>query len=302
MPRVKPGGARSLFVFAASALTVTLASCQRDASDGRPAPGVAPTDRPTSAPAVAAGTPAGAVVAGANVVGPAGIAAWDALGAAEKARLKASPVVYLHQSVGQDLEDGAEELGWKFAYYGKGATSVEPGPNGGLFNDVGPVDNGHPLEKLALVRSVAERHRGRLKAVAFSFGYADVRDDDLARVEAEYLRTAAAVRATGARLVHVTPPLVFDASENGPKMKMRTWMLASFPGDVIFDLQDIESQDEGKRCESGGVWRICQANRSTRLCPSKGQGVDSDGQGHLCSRKATSFARGLLYSLALASR
>lgn len=303
MSRPTPGGVGARSLCAASALAVMLlASCRRDSPVERsapgadaPLPGVAPTDRPT-------GAPVAPVVAGVNVVGPVGLAAWDALAAAEKARLKASPIVYLHQSVGQDLEDGAEELGWKFAYYGKGASSVEPGPNGGLFNDVGPIDNGLPLEKLALVRAVAERHRGRLKAIAFSFGYADVRDEDLARVEAEYLRTATAVRATGARFVHVTPPLVFDAAENGPKMKMRTWMLSAFPGDIIFDLQDIESQDEGKRCEVGGVWRICQANRSTRSCPSKGQGVDSDGQGHLCSRKAASFARGLLYSLALASR
>jgi len=234
------------------------------------------------------------------VIGVAGIAAWTALPAAEKAKLKVASSIYLHQSVGQDLEDGAEENGFKFNYYGPGATSVDPGMNGGLFNDVGPIDNGKPMEKLALVLKIAKLHRGTLKTIGFSFGYADVRDEDLARVEAEYVRVAKEVRATGARLFHVTPPLVFDVKENPPKMKMRTWMLAAFPGEPIFDLQDIESQDNGKRCEVGGVWQICPANRSTTACSSKSQGIDSDGQGHLCSKKATLFARALLLTMARA--
>ena len=251
------------------------------------------------APAPAPATPAAASPGG-NVIGVAGIAAWTALPAADKAKLKITPSIYLHQSVGQDLEDGAEENGFKFTYYGPGATSVDPGLNGGLFNDVGPIDNGKPMEKLALVLKLAKLHRGTLKVIGFSFGYADVRDEDLTRVEAEYVRVAKEVRATGVRLFHVTPPLVFDVKENPPKMKMRTWMLATFAGEPIFDLQDIESQDNGKRCEVGGVWQICPANRSTTACSSKSQGVDNEGQGHLCSKKAAVIARALLLTLSRA--
>jgi hypothetical protein len=235
------------------------------------------------------------------VVGVAGIGAWDALGAADKARVKTSTSIYLHQSVGQDLEDGAEEVGWKFAYYGPNAESVGAGLNGGLFNDVGPIDNGKPMEKLALVQKIAKRHAGKVRVMAFSFGYADVRNEDLAQVQAEYLRVAKEVRTTGARMLHVTPPLVFDVAENSAKMKMRTWMLSALAGEVIFDLQDIESLDGSKRCEVGGVWRICQANRSSSVCPSKGQGVDGDGQGHLCSKKAAVLAKALLYAISRAA-
>lgn len=244
--------------------------------------------------------PAAAAPSSLGVVGVAGIAAWDALPAAAKAKLKSTPSVYLHQSVGQDLEDGAEENGFKFAYYGPGASAVEAGLNGGLFNDVGPIDNGKPMEKLALVLQIAKRHRATLKVLGFSFGYADVRDEDLVRVEAEYVRVAKEIRAMGIRLFHVTPPLVFDVAENAPKMKMRTWMLATFAGEPIFDLQDIESLDGGKRCEVGGVWRICPANRSTTACPSKSQGVDGNGQGHLCSKKGALFARALLVTISRA--
>ena len=160
---------------------------------------VASTPSSALVPPPPAATVAGPTAARGGVVGVAGIAAWDALAATEKANLRARSSLYLHQSVGQDLEDGAEAIGWKFAYYGPGASSLELGPNGGLFNDVGPIDNGKPFEKLALVQKIASRHKGKLNVVSFSFGYADVRDDDLARVEAKYLEIAKEIRATGAR-------------------------------------------------------------------------------------------------------
>ncbi|HSO31047.1 MAG TPA: hypothetical protein VLT33_00990 [Labilithrix sp.] len=293
---------RTSSLVAAVALSCALtASCDRLSALGRSSTAAeTPEPAPATPAEPAASGKAASAAAGGSVIGVAGVAAWDALSAAEKAKVKATPAVYLHQSVGQDLEDGAEAVGFKFEYYGPGATSVAAGPNGGLFNDVGPIDNGKPMEKLALVEKVAKRHQGALKVLAFSFGYADVRDEDLAKVEAEYVRVAKEVRKTGARMLHVTPPLVFDVAENGPKMKMRTWMLSTFAGEPIFDLQDIESQDGGKRCEVSGVWRICPANRSTVTCPSKGQGVDGDGQGHLCSTKAAVFAKALLYALSRA--
>lgn len=99
------------------------------------------------------------------------------------------------------------------------------------------------------------------------------------------------------KFVHVTPPLVFDPATNPPKMQMREYMLDTFKSDPIFDLADVESLDNGKRCKKNGVWHICQANRSTTACPSKGQGVDSDSQGHLCSKKAAEFSKALLFAI-----
>lgn len=284
-----------------SSLLLLATSCNRGTSSrdgGATASAHESRSRPssTNAAAVDVTRPAGSPGTG-DVIGPSGIAAWDALSADARERVKMAPSIYLHQSVGQDLEDGAAAVGFAFQYYGPNATSVEPGLNGGLFNDVGPIDNGKPMEKLALVEKIAKGHAGKLKVLAFSFGYADVRDADLADVQREYQRVASAVAKTGARMLHVTPPLVFDVAENGAKMKMRSWMLATFAGEPIFDLQDIESLDGGKRCEVGGVWRICQANRSTAACPSKTQGVDGDGQGHLCATKAADFAKALLYAI-----
>ncbi len=236
--------------------------------------------------------------AGPNVIGVPGIEEWKAL--ADKDAIKTFGTLYLHQSVGQDLEDGSEASGYSFEYYGpdnQAGKAVKTGLNGGIFTDVANVPNGQPMQKMAAVRAALGRHKANLKVLFFSFGYADVRDEDLGAVEAEYQKLVGEIKAAGLKFVHVTPPLVYSTAENPPKMKMRAWMLDTFKSDIIFDLQDIESLDEGKRCEEGGVWRICQANRSTPSCPSKGQGIDGDGAGHLCERKATDFAKALLLAI-----
>jgi hypothetical protein len=225
------------------------------------------------------------------------MASWDALAPSEKEKVRGIQALFLHQSVGQDLEDGAEALGFKFGYYGPDQR-LNPGLNGGIFVDVKPgLANGNPTEKLGVFRDAALRHRGSLRVAAVKLGYADVRASDLAAVQSVYLRTATELRSAGLRLLHVTPPLVFDPAENGPKMAMRSWMISNFPGDTVFDLQDIESQSGGARCEVAGVWRICPQLRSTASCPSKGQGVDGDGAGHLCERAASSIARAFLFAL-----
>ncbi len=293
-----------------AACTVTTVDPSPGSGPGGPGPGgsgpsgtgTTPGPNPT---ATVPTTPAGP-----NVIGAAGIAAWDAL--ADKDAVKAFPSLYLHQSVGQDLEDGAESIGFPFEYYGpaQAANSVAAGLNGGIFTDVGPVDNGKPISKMNIVRREFQKQKGKLKVMAFSFGYADVLDEvedngknvQLSEVLVEYKKLVDEVKAAGVKFVHVTPPLVFDTSTNAPKMKMRTYMLDTFKDDRIFDLTDIESLDAGQRCEKGGVWHICQANRSTTACPSKGQGVDGDGQGHLCSKKAAEFSKALLYAIHTAGK
>lgn len=295
---------RSLVPTLALVVTAALgAACSATVEPGGtgPTPSNTATGNPT-------GTPTGTTPAdpiGANVVGASGIAAWDAL--ATKDAIKSFPSLYLHQSVGQDLEDGAEDAGFGFEYYGPGQApgSVVNGLNGGLFTDVGPVDNGKPLAKIGVVRREFQKQKSKLKVLVFSFGYADVLesvDEDGKsvtpdQVYAEYKKLVAEVKAAGVKFVHVTPPLVFDTSTNAPKMQMRAFMIDTFKDDPIFDLTDMESMDGGKRCEQGGVWHICQANRSSNACPSKSQGVDTDGQGHLCSKKAAEFSKALLYAI-----
>lgn len=246
------------------------------------------SDNPTPAPIVPS-TP--------GVVGADGVAAWDALSKTEKDKVTSWNSLFLHQSVGTDLEDGSDANGYKFEYYGPDQ-QLSTGLSGGIFVDVSPgLSNGNPKEKLAVFKSNALKHKGSLRLAIMKFGYADVRETDLATVEADYQKTVDEIKAAGIRVLHVTPPLVYDASENSAKMKMRTWMLDTFKQDIVFDFQDIESQSNGSRCEENSIWRICQSNRSTASCPSKGQGVDGDGAGHLCESAATRISKAFLYAI-----
>lgn len=270
------------------------------ASLGATAPGCSSGEPPRKrGGAASAPVPAETVapLSGKLLVGEDGVAAWDGLAPAEKEKVRTFGTLFLHQSVGQDLEDGAEAAGFKFSYFGPDLQAA-PGLNGGIFVDVKPgLANGNPSEKLVVFRDAALRNKAVFKVVAMKLGYADVRKGDLANVQAEYQRLTSELRAAGLRVLHVTPPLVFDPAENPPKMAMRTWMIATFPTDVIFDLQDIESTSSGKRCEVGGTWRICPETRSTAACSSKSQGVDGDGAGHLCEKAAGRIAKAFLYAI-----
>ncbi len=253
-----------------------LLACQKNDENANPTP-------------VVPGTP--------GVVSMDGIAAWDALPTTEKAKVVSWNSLFLHQSVGTDLEDGSDENGYTFEYYGPDQ-QLASGLSGGIFVDVSPgLSNGNPLEKLNVFKANVLKHKASLQVAIMKFGYADVRDKDLMQVQSEYEKVTNEIKAAGVRVLHVTPPLVFDTNENAPKMKMRTWMLDTFKQDIIFDFQDIESQSSGSRCQVNNIWQICQSNRSTTSCPSKGQGIDGDGAGHLCQTAAARISKAFLYAI-----
>lgn len=234
-----------------------------------------------------------------KVVGVSGIAAWDGLAADQKARVSTTMrSFFLHQSVGGDLEDGAQAIGFKFEYADSGATTLASGLNGGLFS----ASNGDYAGKIAEFRNMALANRSGLGVAIMKFGYADIVADKLAGAQTEYLAAVTALKAQGVRVIHITPPLVYNAPpENTPKMQMRSWMMSTFAQDTIFDLEDVESTDPatGARCERGGSWEICDAVRSTATCPSLNQGVDApSGQGHVCfNPHAQRFAKAFLYAI-----
>lgn len=218
---------------------------------------------------------------------------------AQKNRLTTSQrSVFLHQSVGTDLEDGAQAVGYKFNYADATATSLPVGLNGGLFAS----NNSNYTGKLAEFRRLATANRSNLTVAIMKFGYADILPATVLDAQAAYLSAVNDIKAQGVRVLHITPPLVYNGpSDNVPKMQMRSWMLATFPGDVIFDLQDFTSTNPatGARCERDGAWEICDAVRSTAACPSLNQGIDApSGQGHLCfNPHAARFAKAFLYAI-----
>jgi len=231
----------------------------------------------------------------AGVVGMAGIAEWDKLSASEKSRIMGWNALFLHQSVGQDLEEGCKANGYPFDYYGKGdktdGAASGKGLKGGIFVDVGGIPNGNPYEKMRVFKENATRNKDLLQVMILKFGYADIQNDNFEKVKTEYKALIDALRAQSPQLrfVHVTPPLVYSTADyegNSAKMKVG----------VIFDLQALEANDGA--CQQGNVWRICSENRNTAADPSDVNGIDtSDGQGHIGKKAGQRISKALLMSI-----
>lgn len=236
-----------------------------------------------------------------GVVGTTSVEAWDKLAAAQKERIKGWNTLFLHQSVGQDLEEGCKANGFRFEYYGRGDKATK-GLHGGIFVDVGGIANGNPFEKIRVFKENVLSNKDVLKIAILKFGYADINDDNYAQVQTEYKKMVDELRsqAVGLRFVHLTPPLVFSTAAyegNAAKMKVGQWMKDTFKAtDVIFDLQALEANDGA--CQQGNVWRICTENRNTAADPSDVNGIDgSDGQGHIGKKAAQRISKALLMSI-----
>jgi hypothetical protein len=263
---------------------ILILSCEKSGDDS--------TDNTDPNPVI---TPIGKGEAG--VIGIAGIDAWDKLSASEKNKIKGWNTIFMHQSVGGDLEDGANNNGFKFEYF-----DLNEKPSKGLSGNVFSASNGNPIEKIAEFKKNALAHKSIIKIAIFKFGYADINDNNIEQVKTAYKAMIDDLRSqiTDLRFVHITPPLIYIVTKddgNAAKMKVADWMKATFKTkDSIFDLQEIES-DNGS-CKLGNVWTICDKYRSTAKCPSKSQGIDApEGQGHLCESAATRISKAFLYSI-----
>jgi hypothetical protein len=224
------------------------------------------------------------------------MAKWDALSSSEKAKVNGFNSLFLHQSVGGDIEGGCETNGYKPEYYELNTTmSSQTYFYGGLFRS----SNGDPIGKFAEFKQSAILNKAKLRLAIFEFGYADLETSTLAATKAGYKAMVDELKANGIRVLHCTPPMVYDVTYNPPIIDMGTWIKTTFKDDMIFDLQDIESSSNttGARCEQGGVWQICDNVRSTPSCPSREQGIDTPAQGHICGTAADKIAKAFLYAI-----
>lgn len=231
-----------------------------------------------------------------GIVGISGIDAWDKLALTEKNKIKGWNVIFMHQSVGGDLEDGAEANGFKFEYFD--LSTAPKGPSGNVFT----ASNGDPMGKMAEFKKNVLAHKASVKIAIFKFGYADINDTNKEHVKVAYKQLIDELRTqvSGIRFVHITPPLVYITSKddgNAAKVNVAQWMKDTFKDrDVIYELEEIESNNGA--CKLGNVLRICDENRSTAACSSKNQGVDAaEGQGHLCEKAAARISKGFLMSI-----
>jgi len=281
------------------ALLVGFMSCSKSTEDPDPNDTTNPNPtNPTGSNSLGKGQP--------STVGLAGIDAWDKLATSEKSRIMGWNALFLHQSVGQDLEEGCKANGFSFDYYGKGdktdGSASGKGLKGGIFVDVGGIPNGNPYEKIRVFRENATRNKDILQIAILKFGYADITEDNFEKVKIEYKSFVDALRgqSPNLRFVHVTPPLVYSTAAyegNAAKMKVGQWMKDTFNSiDVIFDLQELESNNGV--CQQSNVWRICPENRNSASDPSDVNGIDtSDGQGHIGKKAGQRISKALLMSI-----
>ncbi|HMR89863.1 MAG TPA: hypothetical protein PKD51_16995 [Saprospiraceae bacterium] len=237
----------------------------------------------------------------AGIIGTAGIAAWDGLSSSEKNKIKTWNTLFLHQSVGQDLEEGCKANGFPWEYYGNG-DKVDKGFMGGIFVDVGNIPNGNPYEKIRVFKEQILYSKDVVKIGVFKFGYADIDDSNYTQVQTAYKVMVDELKSkvSGFKMLHVTPPLVYSVESydgNAARMKVGQWMKLTFAAtDVVFDLQALESNDGS--CKVGDVWRICLENRNSSSDPSDVNGIDtSDGQGHIGKKAGERISKALLLSI-----
>jgi hypothetical protein len=237
----------------------------------------------------------------AGIIGTAGIAAWDGLSSSERNKIKTWNTLFLHQSVGQDLEEGCKANGFPWEYYGNG-DKVDKGFMGGIFVDVGNIPNGNPFEKIRVFKEQILYSKDVVKIGVFKFGYADIDDSNYTQVQTAYKSMVDELKSkvSGFKMLHVTPPLVYSVESydgNAARMKVAQWMKSTFAmTDVVFDLQALESNDGS--CKVGDVWRICPENRNSSSDPSDVNGIDtSDGQGHIGKKAGERISKALLLSI-----
>ncbi|MBK9734260.1 MAG: hypothetical protein IPO92_04540 [Saprospiraceae bacterium] len=236
-----------------------------------------------------------------GVAGTAGVKAWDDLDTNEKSRIKGWNTLFLHQSVGQDLEEGCKNNGFSWEYYGNG-DKINKGLMGGIFVDVGGIANGDPYEKMRVFTEQILKSKDEVKIGVFKFGYADIDDGNYQKVQDAYKVMVDDLKSqiVGFKMLHVTPPLVYSVETfdgNAARMKVGQWMKTTFATkDVIFDLQALESNDGS--CQVNGIWRLCLENRNSDSDPSDVNGIDmSDSQGHLGKKAGQRISKALLMSI-----
>ena len=197
-----------------------------------------------------------------GVVGLEGVRAYGALSPADLDALRAKKVFFGHQSVGQNLVDGARAIGFPF-------TRVE---DGAAFATVawgdGKIDkNGDPVRKFASWKAlVGDKGIGaRVDVAAMKLCWIDFDSgSDVPGLLAKYDAVVVALRAQTPKLqiLHITPPLTTsDPAQNAIRWKFGRALIEKYRSDgLVFDLAEvIATTDEGGLCEKRGAPRLCDS-------------------------------------------
>jgi len=232
--------------------------------------------------APASGAPAATAT---GVVGNEGIGAFERLPDDEVERLRGRRVLWGHQSVGENIIEGARQLGFDFATVSNGGDYGEA-----HWGEAAVADNGDPERKIrSFITLMTSGGIGRrVEAASFKFCWVDFDDGtDVQDLLDDYdaaIRDLQA-RFSDVRFLHVTPPLTTDEPElNGHRWRYgRELIRRHRDSGLVFDLAAVISTDAaGRQCKSGN---------QRRLCP----GWASDS-GHLNDAGAKRAAKAFLYA------
>jgi hypothetical protein len=224
---------------------------------------------------------------GHGVVGPEGVASFDRLDEASRSRLNSLKVLFGHQSVGQNMIDGAKALGFPFKSV-KGEVDFAAPVRGEAYVE----ENHDPHRKVKSFAALIEGKGigARADVAGFKLCYVDFYEAaKLSGLRDAYQKQIEAIRAAHPklRLFHVTPPLTTkEAPENKVRVEFGDWLKKTFSQrEVVYDLQSVEStKADGVQCLTGGT-------RS--LCPEY-----AADEGHLNAEGQKRAAKGLLYAIA----
>jgi hypothetical protein len=256
-----------------------------DTSTSAPMPSPAPA--PPSAPAstAAAATPSkqgGSRATG--VLGAEAIAAWDALPAAEKNRVKAARVFFGHQSVGGNTLEGVEALGYPVHEVSGAADYGSPGIGHAYLES-----NTEPLQKILNFERFLGRLGGNVQVAAMKLCWIDFEHGtNVGAIETRYQTVLAGLRAAHPKVTffHVTTPIkTDDPGANARRLAYGDWLKTTYAREsIVLDLAGIQStKGNGAPCMNGATRAMCTEYASD--------------EGHLNAQGSARAAKAFLYAI-----
>jgi len=200
------------------------------------------------------------------VVGVEGIAAFDGLSSGEKDQIGATKTFFLHQSVGENIVDGAASLGFDFEWVDSGSDY-----DGTILGErVTDAQNKDPLGKLGDYDRfmIANEIGAQAQLAGLKFCYSDLSEEtDMNAVRAKYAETISKIESAypSIRLYMITPPIHQDQEdwlleeENKIRLDFGQWLVDTYSANhIIYDLAAVEStREDGTTCTYGSVKVLC---------------------------------------------
>jgi hypothetical protein len=218
-------------------------------------------------------------------VGAEAVAAWDALAATEKNKVKAAKVFFGHQSVGWNTLEGVESLGGFTVDEISGASSYGTPKIGHAYLD----SNTQPLDKMQNFDVMMGRIGSTVQVAGMKLCWIDFESGtNVTNLQNTYKATITKVKAAypNVHLFHVTTPVKTDeASLNAMRLQYGDWLKNTYKNEaIVLDLAAVQStQPNGAACTSGGTRNMCAAYASD--------------EGHLNATGQARAAKAFLYAV-----